>query len=53
MFRVMTVSHCLSYWGCQFPIGDTHLSLLGPVIEGSFLLVILLLGCVINDSSCN
>ena len=53
--RVMTVSHWLSRRGDWFLVGDAmcFFPLLGPVIEDSFLWMILLLGSVIDSSSCN
>ena len=50
----MRVSHWLSSWGSWYLVGDAmYILLLVPVIGDSFLLMILLLGPVIDSSSCN
>ena len=47
-----SLAELLGYWiSCRRH--NVHLFLLGPVIDGSFLLVILLLGSVIDNASCN
>lgn len=51
-FSVMLVSHWLNYSSSQFLVGHAMYSLspLGPLIEDSILLRILLLGSVIDNS---
>lgn len=49
----MMVSHWLSHRGGQFLVGDGLLFLLGFAINDSFLLIIVLLESIIDNSSYN
>lgn len=49
----MRVSHWLTCRGSQFLVGDIFLYLLGLAIDYSFVLRIVLLESIIDNSSCN